>query len=84
MLNQAKYRLAENWRRFKQKYDIFVVASGYEKMSNKEKCCMLLNLAGEQAIEVYNTFTYEEKKEQDDPAVLIQKYLKSIVTQREI
>ena len=32
---------------------------------------MLLNLAGEQAIEVHNTFTYEEKEEQDDPAVLI-------------
>lgn len=66
--------VAENWRRFKQKYDIFVVASGYEKKSNKKKCCMLLNLAGEQAIEVYNTFTYEEKDEQDDPAVLIQKF----------
>ena len=69
--------VAENWRRFKQKYEIFVVASGYEKKSNKEKCCTLLNLAGEQAIEVYNTFTYGEKEEQDDPAVLI-------VTQREI
>ena len=66
--------VAENWRRFKQKYEIFVVASGYEKKSNKEKCCMLLNLAGEQAIEVYNTFTYDEKEEQDDPAVLIEKF----------
>ena len=66
--------VAENWQRFKQKYEIFVVASGYEKKSNKEKCCMLLNLAGGQAIEVYNTFTYDEKEEQDNPAVFIEKF----------
>ena len=35
---------------------------------------MLLNLAGEQAIELYNTFMYGEKEEQDDPAVLIEKF----------
>ena len=66
--------VAENWGRFKQKYEIFVVASGYEKKSNKEKCCMPLNLAGEQAIEVYNTFTYGEEEERDDPAVLMKKF----------
>jgi truncated hemoglobin YjbI len=38
--------VAENWRRFKQKFEIFV--TGYDKKTNKEKCCMLLNLAGEQ------------------------------------
>ena len=68
--------VAENWRRFKQKYQIFVVASGYEKKSNKEKWCMLLNsmLLGEQAIEVYNTFTNGEEEERDDPAVLMEKF----------
>ena len=66
--------VGENWRRFKQRYEKFVAASGYEKKSNKEKCCILLNLAGEQAIEVYNTFTYGEEEEQDDPAVLIEKF----------
>ena len=35
---------------------------------------MLLNLAGGQAIEVHNTFTYGEEKEQDDPAVLMEKF----------
>ena len=35
---------------------------------------MLLNLAGEQAVEVYNTLTYSEEEEQDDPAVLIVKF----------
>ena len=42
--------------------------------SNKAKCCMLPNLAGEQAVEVYNTLTYSEEEEQDDPAVLMEKF----------
>ncbi len=44
--NQVSFEgnVAENWKRFKQKFEIFVIASGYENKSNKEKCCMLLNL----------------------------------------
>ena len=66
--------VAENWRRFEQKFEIFIVASGNEKKSKKEKCCMLLNLAGEQEIEVYNTFTFTDREEEDDPEVLMGKF----------
>jgi hypothetical protein len=74
--NQVSFEgnVAENWKRFKQKFEIFVIASGYEKKSNKEKCCMLLNLAREQAIEVFNTFTFEEGEKDDDPEVLMRKF----------
>ena len=74
--NQVSFEgnVAENWKRFKQKFEIFVIASGNEKKSNKEKCCMLLNLAGEQAIEVFNTFTFEEGEKDDDPEVLMRKF----------
>ena len=65
--------LAENWRRFKQKFEIFIIASGFEKKSDKEKYCMFLNIAGEQAIEVYNTFSFDEK-EVDDLKVLMNKF----------
>ena len=65
--------VAENWRRFKQKFEIFIVASGYDQKSNKNKCCMLLNLAGEQAIEVCNMFSFEEA-EVDKPQVLVDKF----------
>ena len=65
--------LAENWRRFKQKFEIFIIASGFEKKSDKEKYCMFLNIAGEQAIELYNTFCFDEK-EVDDLKVLMNKF----------
>jgi hypothetical protein len=73
--NQISFEgnIAENWRKNKQKFEMFVIALGYEKKTNKEKCCMLLNLAGEQAIEVFNTFTFEEGGKDDDPEVLMRK-----------
>ena len=47
---------SENWRRFKQKYDIYLTASGSEKKEDTVKIAILLNFAGEDAIEVFNTF----------------------------
>jgi type I restriction-modification system DNA methylase subunit len=66
--------VAENWRRFKQKFEIYIVASGYEKKTKKEKTCILLNLAGEQAIETYNTFTYIEGESEETIDVVIKKF----------
>ena len=65
--------VAENWRRFKQKFEIYLVASGHDKKTKKEKTCILLNLAGEQAIEIYNTFAYVED-ESEDIDVVIRKF----------
>jgi hypothetical protein len=66
--------VAENWRRFKQKFEIYIAASGYDKKTKKEKTCILLNLAGEQAIETYTTFTYIEGESEEDIDVVIKKF----------
>ena len=59
--------VAENWRRLKpQKFEIYIVASGYDKKTKKEKTCILLNLAREQAIDTYNTFTYIEGESEEN------------------
>ena len=66
--------VTENWRRFKQKFEIYLVASGHEKKTKKEKTCILLNLAGEQAIEIYNTFAYVEEESEEDVDVVLKKF----------
>lgn len=66
--------VAENWRCFKQKFEIYLVATGYEEKSKKKKACILLNLAGEQAIEMYNTFTYNEGESKEDIEVVVTKF----------
>ena len=50
--------LAENWRRFEQQFEIYVAASDKEKASDAIKVALLLNFAGEDAIEVFNTFKF--------------------------
>lgn len=72
--------VTENWRRFKQKFVIYNVASGIDKKT-KGKICILLNLAGEQAIETYNTFTYGKGESKEDLDVEI-KSSKSIVIRK--
>ena len=66
--------VAENWRRFKQKFEIYLVASGHNKKTKKDKTCILLNLAAEQAIEIYNTFAYVEDESEEDIDVVIRKF----------
>ena len=63
---------SENWRRFKQQYDIYLTASGSEKKDDTVKIAILLNFAGEDAIEVFNTFQFPEGDEKKLNKVLEQ------------
>ena len=63
---------SENWRRFKQQFDIYITASGCEKKDDAVKIAILLNFAGEDAIEVFNTFQFAEGDEKKLDKVLEQ------------
>ena len=67
--------VAENFRRFKQQLEIYMSATGLdaESVPKKKKVAIILNLAGEEAIEVHNSFTFTEA-ERDDPAALLAKF----------
>ena len=54
---------SENWRRFKKQYKIYLTASGSEKKDDSIKIAIFLNFAGEDAIEVFNTFQFPEGDE---------------------
>lgn len=51
---------SENWWRFKQQFDIYLTASGKGNKADKVKIAISLNFAGEDAIEVFNTFQFAE------------------------
>ena len=51
--------LAENWRRWKQQFDIYLVASGKNDKSDEVKAATFLHLAGPEALELFNTFAFE-------------------------
>lgn len=48
--------LCDNWRRFKQNYDIFEEAAGICFQSENKRIASFLNTIGEDALELFNTF----------------------------
>ena len=63
---------SENWRRFQQQYEIYLTASCSEKKDDSVKIAILLNFAGEDAIEVFNIFQFPEGDEKKLDKVLEQ------------
>ena len=57
--------VAENWTKFKQRFDLYIQATGLEadKAKPKQKACTFLHLIGEDALEVYNNFTFENDED---------------------
>ena len=50
--------VAENWKRFKQRFELYNVASGLSKKDEKTQTSMLLHVIGDKALDIYNTFTF--------------------------
>lgn len=67
---------SENWRRFKQQFDIYLTASGKGNKADEVKIAILLNFAGEDTINVFNTFQFAEgdKKKLDKDLERFEQY----------
>lgn len=59
---QMEGNMAENWRIFKQNFEIFCIAAELDKKSDPVKVAVLLNAVGPEAVEVFNSFNIEEEK----------------------
>ncbi|XP_039299843.1 uncharacterized protein LOC120355483 [Nilaparvata lugens] len=64
--------LAENFRKFKQNFEIYLLAAGHEKKDTKIKTAILLNVIGEDAVELYNTFNLDDTGKSDYDKVIKQ------------
>ena len=66
---QLTGNLSENWRKFKQRFEIYSVASGLNEKAEEIQVASLLHLVGEEALEVFNTFqfTAEDDKKKIKP-----------------
>lgn len=56
--------VAENWRKWKKRFELYSTASGIDAKDQKIQSATLLHVAGEEALEIYNTFTWD--KDGDD------------------
>ncbi|CAN7976724.1 unnamed protein product, partial [Ixodes persulcatus] len=62
--------VAENWQRFKQRVELYLRATETTKRTDEQRAAILLHVAGLDAIEVYNTFTFAPEEKQDYQTVL--------------
>ena len=78
--------VCENWRRFRQNFEIFMKATQKDKLADDVKMAILLNIMGEEAVEVYNGFNLkEEEKKYDHVIATFEKYCipkKNVVFER--
>ena len=73
-LNLESGNLAENWRQWRQRFDIFSLATGLSEKSDKVQSATLLHVAGPTALEVYNTFTWDEEGDEQKVNKILQKF----------
>ncbi|XP_038139714.1 uncharacterized protein LOC119782701 [Cyprinodon tularosa] len=57
---QLTGNLADNWKRFKQRFNIYLTASGAGADDEKLKANILLHVMGEDALDIYNSFQLDE------------------------
>lgn len=66
--------MSENWRFFKQRYEIFIIASGNEAKDGRTKTALLLNAIGDRAIKLYNGFNFEKPEHRFEFEKVIEKF----------
>ncbi|CAN7982308.1 unnamed protein product [Ixodes pacificus] len=73
---QLSGNLFENWKRFKQKVELFLKATPSKERPRSEaaKAAVLLSVAGDEALDVFNNFKFEDGENQDDYATLVRKF----------
>ncbi|XP_076830306.1 uncharacterized protein LOC143476162 isoform X2 [Brachyhypopomus gauderio] len=63
--------VSENWKRFKQSFELYSLAIGLE--TEERKVALLQTVAGRAALDVYNTFVFTEE-EKDNYEVVMKKF----------
>ncbi|XP_074028318.1 uncharacterized protein [Leptinotarsa decemlineata] len=66
--------IANSWKLWRQKFEFYLLASGIAAKGNEIKVATLMNLLGDEGIQIYNTFEYEEVGDDKKLAVVLGKF----------
>ncbi|XP_065289918.1 uncharacterized protein [Dermacentor albipictus] len=75
-LSGSSDNIAKHWNLFIQKFELFLqaTASPKEPRSEAVKAALLLSVAGDDALEVFNNFTFLEAERKDDYTTVVRKF----------
>ncbi len=71
---QFEGNTAENWKKWKQTFGLYMTASDVETNDKKIQSCTLLHVIGDEALEIYNTFDFAETENKKDVKVIIKNF----------
>ena len=64
--------VTDNWRKWKQRFQLYMEASGSIKKPEKQRVAIFLHLVGEEVLEIYNTFSLSTAEQKLD--ILFKKF----------
>ena len=76
--------VAENWRRWKQRFFIFMTATGTDKKEAEVKSATLWHFAGPEAIEIYSTFSWETDGDEKNISKILEEFENYCTPQKNI
>ena len=62
------------WRTFKQRFMLYLMAAGLDEKSDARRIALLLTIAGQQAVEVYNTFEFANEEDKGKFDEIVKKF----------
>ena len=79
MLNTPKAmtftgNVADNWKRFKQRFELYRLASGAHIKDDNMQVPLLLHVMGDEALEVYNSFSFDTEAAKNKYETVIEKF----------
>ena len=66
--------VSDNWRKFLQRFKIYILATEKDQKPVAQQTAIFLHVAGEEAMEVYNTFTFGENEDRMNLEHVIDKF----------
>ena len=69
--------LSDNWRRWKQRFELYMIASGNQSKPDETKSAILLHIVGQEALEIYNTFAWESAGDNKKVDKIMEKFEQS-------
>lgn len=76
--------IADNWKRWRQKVELYMIATGMEGRSQKVQSCTLLHVIGDEVLEIYNTFKITQEEDKNKLKVLLEKFEKHFTPQSNV
>ena len=66
--------LSDDYRKWQQKFDYYLLASGKSEKDGNVKVAVFLTCIGDEGIDIFNNFTWENEEDQHDISIVCGKF----------